>query len=880
MTAADGYVLAGATKLVDHGADSVRWNLVVVGDGYQAGELAKYRQDVQKFIDQMYNTPPFDELWCAINVHRVDVVSNESGADDPIDATFCPAGTGAAPHTYFDSTFCSWWGTVRLERLLTIDQTLAQTTAASRVPDVDQVLCIVNSSKYGGAGGSVATCSTHASSASIAIHEIGHSAFGLADEYENGGTASGAEPLKPNVTYDSNRATIKWGDLIDPSTPMPSACNAGCAAGCVPPATPPPPGAVGAYEGGYYVKCGAYRPLPNCYMRDYFPFCPVCVRVIRQTLAPFQPAETVTLLTPSVNFLHIPEGLGGAGVTAHRAILFEVTACRRLHFTIIAGPSGGFGTPHGLTAEARPDEYGPTGRARLWISYTSTNAGDTASGSVTVRLDETGQTWIVNLSADTVARPKTAVSLVLDRSGSMSEDAGNGTTKVAKLREAAAIFIDAMLEGDGIGLVRFDHSAQRVLDVVDVGPVGSGAGRNDAIDSINSSAFDPAGATSIGAGVVQGRDQLNDAAAAPPYDVRAMVVLTDGVENTLPMLSTVGGSINANTFAIGLGLPYSISVAALTQLTQGHQGYLVVTGALTADQESRLAKYFLQILANVTNADIVTDPSGVLQPGEEHRVPFQVTEADYGLDAFVLTPAAEALDYALETPAGDRIDAASLAGLGTTQALVRNGVAYYRTVLPAVPADLAGSHAGTWHAVLRLDPERALKVRGGDQRLRLPYSFLAHCYSNLSLRVSLVQKYSKPGDGVRLFATLLEYEAPLRGRVSVWAEVQRPDGQAFELSLQPEDGLYTAGFDTGLPGLYTVRLRAQGETLNGGFFTREQTLTAFAGEQADGTRSETPRGEVPGAAGKPLADPCRWCLFLCFLVILVVLLALLLRLFG
>jgi hypothetical protein len=38
----------------------------------------------------------------------------------------------------------------------------------------------------------------------IAIHEMGHSAFGLADEYENGGTARGTEPSEPNVTRDAN----------------------------------------------------------------------------------------------------------------------------------------------------------------------------------------------------------------------------------------------------------------------------------------------------------------------------------------------------------------------------------------------------------------------------------------------------------------------------------------------------------------------------------------------------------------------------------------------------------------------------------------------------------------------------------------------------
>ena len=839
MSASDGYV--GSTlKLVNHGPDGARWNLVIVGDGYRASELAKYHTDVQAFIDRMYNTPPFDDLWCGINVHRIDVVSTDSGADDP---TTCAGGTGATPATYFDSTFCSLWGTTRLDRLLTINGTLAKSVAQASVPDVDQVLCIVNSSKYGGAGGDVATCSTDPQSAEIGIHEIGHSAFGLADEYENGGSATGAEPFEPNVTFDPNRATNKWRDLVAATTPMPSSCYGDCAAGCTPPATAPAAGAVGAYEGAVYVHCGAYRPLPSCYMRDYQPFCPVCARVIRQVLAPFLPAEAVNLLTPSISFTDIPEGIGGTGVTTHRAIVFEVTTCRRLHFTVTAGPTGGFVLPFGGTAEARPGQYSPTGKARVWLAYTSTTAGSVASGSVTVRLDETGQTWTINLNANTVLRPKSAVSLVLDHSGSMAEGAGDGLTKVQKLREASRIFVDAMLPGDGIGLVRFDHTAQRVMDVVDVGPLTTGAGRVDAINFINGPQFDPAGATSIGAGVVQGRDQLNAATATPDYTVRAMLVLSDGVENTSPMLSSVTSSINANTFAVGLGLPYNISVDALNALTQGTNGYLLVTGTLSADQRTRLTKYFLQILAGITNASVIVDPDGVLSPGAEHRIPFLVSEADYGLDAFVLSPYPQAIDYQLETPDGTRIDMASFGALGTTEVVRKDGVAFYRVALPAIPANEKGSHGGTWHAVLKLGRRYSSHVKSATGQILVPYDFLAHAYSNLVFKASAVQGSFTPGSGVNIFGTLKEYDVPIGGsRAAVWAEVRRPDNSMFDVGMQADDDEpYAGSFATSIPGVYTIRVRAQGETIYGGAFTREQTVTAVA---------------VPGGGRTPV-EPAR-----------------------
>ena len=77
MTASDGYVV-GTTKVVDHGPDNIRWNLVIIGDGYRSTELTQYHTDVQNFLTAFRTTPPFDELFCGINVHRIDVVSTES----------------------------------------------------------------------------------------------------------------------------------------------------------------------------------------------------------------------------------------------------------------------------------------------------------------------------------------------------------------------------------------------------------------------------------------------------------------------------------------------------------------------------------------------------------------------------------------------------------------------------------------------------------------------------------------------------------------------------------------------------------------------------------------------------------------------------------
>ncbi len=141
MSTADGSV-AGKQKIVDHGPDAQRYNVVILGDGYRAAEMAKYRADVQAFVHVFGETAPFADLWCGINVHRIDVVSTDSGADDPIACGDGTAGSGAVARTYFDATFCS--GNA-IRRLLTCDSASALDVAHAQVPAAHVTMVIVNS---------------------------------------------------------------------------------------------------------------------------------------------------------------------------------------------------------------------------------------------------------------------------------------------------------------------------------------------------------------------------------------------------------------------------------------------------------------------------------------------------------------------------------------------------------------------------------------------------------------------------------------------------------------------------------------------------------------------------------------------------------------
>jgi IgA Peptidase M64/von Willebrand factor type A domain len=883
MGSSDGFVLSNV-KVVDHGDDGLRFNIVIMGDGYRSSELGKYHSDVDNFVSTLRATAPFDDLWCAINIYRVDVVSTDSGADDPGTCGDGSTGSGATPNTFFDSSFC---GGGQVRRGLTCNTALARSTALSVVAHPSMTMVVVNTSQYGGTGGSVATFSTDPSAAQIAIHEMGHTAFGFADEYEylqgcgTGETGhdnfTGIEPMTPNVTKNTNAATIKWaGTLTNAADGLPTTSNADCSK-CDPQDNPKADNYVGAYEGANTFHCGCFRPSFDCKMRELGkPFCAVCQQVILDTLTPHLPDATPSLMTPNINFSNVPEGVGGAGITTFRAIVFELDACmassRHLHIT--AGPTGGFTTPLGITADLVTVTGGAISQARIWIGYTSTTAGSTASGSVTVHCDETGQDWVIPITANTVARPKSAVALVLDHSFSMTQDAGDGTTKVNKLRESANIFLNAMREGDGISVVRFDDKSQILMGVADVGPETIGAGRVAASGHLGTE-IDPAGDTSIGAGVVNGKATLDTAQAAgtPAYDNTAIVVLTDGVENTDPMLVDVRSSITANTFAIGLGKPENISVAALSALTLAHNGYVLVTGAISSDQSARLSKYFVQILAGATNANIILDPHGDLTPGSEHRIPFWVSEADIGLDVFLLSPYPGYIDFQLETPDGTRLTPTSVGG-GNGKFVPGAQSSFYRLSLPAIPKDVTGSHGGMWYAVLKLSG-RGRKFGGVSTKGALPYDVIVHCISNLNFKAYLTQSSFELGATGTLTATLKEYDVPVNDRGTVWAEITRPDGTGFSLALpQTEAGRFEVSFTCAVPGLYVARVRAMGTTLYGSEFQREQTLTAAVypgGGNQDGSGGPTDDGSSDGHPGGRPKDPCDcsgafWCdLVQCFL---------------
>lgn len=275
-----------------NGPTATRINLVVLSEGYTAGQLGQFRTDAQALVNALLGTAPFSDYAGYFNAFAIAVASAESGADHP------PA---VLRNTYFNASFNSYG---RPELLTIPPNNFDPNYANGRgkvdallqalLPEYDLVMLLVNDPTYGGSGGPVLISSLHSSAPDIVRHEAGHTFAGLADEY------SAYDPLftpaeKPNATARTNRAQIRWNVWIDSGVPLP---------------TPPVleyEEVIGLFEGAQYRPTNWYRPKLNCKMRHLeAPFCEVCaeeiVRSVYRLTPPIESAEpTATKLVATLN---------------------------------------------------------------------------------------------------------------------------------------------------------------------------------------------------------------------------------------------------------------------------------------------------------------------------------------------------------------------------------------------------------------------------------------------------------------------------------------------------------------------------------------------------------------------------------------------------
>ncbi len=236
----------------ESGPPSRKVDLLLISDRYAMSQAAAFRADAERLVNALFALEPFKSRRGDFNVRTLHM----------------PAGAPSVEFNIFG-----------LERYaLTYDNRALRNIAASAPYDVVEIL--MNEKKYGGGGifnQQSTVAAAHESAAYVFIHELAHNLAGLGDEYVGSVTyETGApvkpEPWEPNITALHDPAALKWRDLVDRATPVPTPMSHA--------------GKVGAFEGAGYEARGLYRPEAECIMgaRTVIDFCRVCQRAISRII--------------------------------------------------------------------------------------------------------------------------------------------------------------------------------------------------------------------------------------------------------------------------------------------------------------------------------------------------------------------------------------------------------------------------------------------------------------------------------------------------------------------------------------------------------------------------------------------------------------------
>ena len=206
--------------IVENGPAPEKLDIVILGDGYTAKEMDKFRNDAKRLANVLLGAEPFKSQYKNINIRAVESPSEQSGVCKPHHGVYKRSKLSVS-YSAFDS-----------ERYaLTYDNKTVR-DVASAAP-YDFMVILINERTYGG-GGIYNLYTTVAVdnkfSDYIMIHEMGHHMAALADEYYTSSVSYEApkitlEPWETNVTALLDKNNLKWKDLVDKATPIPTPWN-------------------------------------------------------------------------------------------------------------------------------------------------------------------------------------------------------------------------------------------------------------------------------------------------------------------------------------------------------------------------------------------------------------------------------------------------------------------------------------------------------------------------------------------------------------------------------------------------------------------------------------------------------------------------------
>lgn len=220
------------TTVISNGTTDTRYDIVILGDGYQASEQGQFNQDVTTFLTSLFQRAPYNLFADYYNVHTVFRASQDSGADRP-DET---------PPVFVNTVYNATYNYGGTDRCLYIQNTAQGLADAALAPATEgRVMVMVNDNRYGGCAATFAVSYNGNSMSEVQAHELGHSLGLVADEYDYAGnTYTGPEPPAPNITKSPTGQ--KWSIWHGTQ-------------------------GISAFQGAGYNQYGLYRPRSNCLMR-------------------------------------------------------------------------------------------------------------------------------------------------------------------------------------------------------------------------------------------------------------------------------------------------------------------------------------------------------------------------------------------------------------------------------------------------------------------------------------------------------------------------------------------------------------------------------------------------------------------------------------
>jgi len=424
------------------------------------------------------------------------------------------------------------------------------------------------------------------------------------------------------------------------------------------------------------------------------------------------------------------------------------------------------------------------------------------------------------------------VALVIDRSGSMGS---YGYMEPAK--DAAKTFVGLMEIGDNVAVVSFSTDATINFALTTIESDATKTDAQNAISSINST-----GSTSIGAGMQAGQGELNKGNTSVH---QGMVLLSDGYENTSPMVADILPTIPENTDIYTIALGPDSDQELLNDIANETGGFYSYSPG-----SSDLQAIYNAIRANVTGEQVIASASGLVNQGQTVSEAVQI-DGSVSKAKFSVTWAGSDVDLALTDPNGQIIDPQAAENDPNISFTSGDTYEYFNVQSPA---------QGEWQMnITGVDipagGEQYNTSVSGSATLKMEIYFDKPEYvANEPIIISAeIKETSTPITGANVSA---EVTAPTTTTLSArarhdnvenidakerktWAVADVDNGSdtisyaASTLQLYDDgahgdgaanDGIYANSYlDTGVSGSYSINVTSSGASPQGGDFTREAT---------------------------------------------------------